>query len=345
MKFKRLISIFLLAALLMPLAACGEDKPVQKTISAMGASVTVSAYGKSAEAGAAAAQSVVEAISAMLDPSLETSAAYALNNANGQSVVIPGQVADILEAAKTVYDRTGGALDLSIKPLLELWGFDGGRYTKPVGTDIEELRSALCFDEIKLENFAATGTYTAQLPAGARLTFAAAARGCAAQYAIEALRQSGVTSGIISMPGCVQTLGTKPDGSYWNVAIADPENQSQTIGYLGVGEAAISTSSIKTDSFEYSDGILYHHLIDPSTGRPADTDLKSVTVIAENGVDADCLSTALCIIGSKKALKYWRDYGGFSLMMVTNDNRILCTSGLIEAFTLESGDYTLEFVE
>ena len=113
-----------------------------------------------------------------------------------------------------------------------------------------------------------------------------------------------------------------------------------------MGETAVVTSGNYQRYFIGSDGVKYHHLIDPSTGKPAESGLVSVTIICEDGTLADCLSTAMFILGEDAALKYWRDNGGFDMIMVTDDNRVVCTSGLIEVFTLTNKtDYTVSMVE
>lgn len=340
----KIIAAVLCASMLLPMCACGSDR-TDSSASALGADISVTVYGKDSAKAASDALGVYKALDSMLEEGDESSALYGLNNANGQSVVVPGQIIDMLNAAKTVYDRTGGALDPTVYPVLELWGFSTGKYIKPSDDDIAAALKKLCFDEIKIQSFADSGTYTVTMPAGSALTFNAIARGCAGDYAVQAMRDDGVQSGIISMSGCVQTLGSKPDGTQWNVAVADPDDEKSSLGYLTVGETAVSTSGAYTQSFEYSDGETYGHIIDPSTGYPADTDLKSVTIVCSSGIMADCLSTALFILGSKDAIKYWRDYGDFDMILVTKDNKVLCTSGLTEAFSLQNDSYTLSYTE
>lgn len=340
----KVLSALLAAALLLPMAGCGADK-AETTVSALGADVAVTVYGKGADKASADAAGVFKALHSMLDESSASSALYALNNAAGQSVVVPGQIVDMLNAMKTVYDQTDGALDPTVEPLLELWGFSDGHYVKPTDEDIDNTRTLLCFDKVKIETFAESGTYTVTMPAGAKLTFDAAARGCAGNYAMQALKNDGVTAGIVSTANFVQTLGAKPDGSQWNVSIADPDNPDGSIGYLAVGETAVATSGGYTQSFTYSDGETYSHILDPSTGYPAKTDLKSVTVLCDSGLTADCLSTALYILGQKAALQYWRDNGGFQMLLVTQDNKIVCTSGLMEVFNQQNDGYTLSYAE
>lgn len=340
----KLISVILCAAMLASLCACGSSR-ADASASAQGTDASITAYGKNAQKAVSDAAGVFSAFNSMLDAGSRTSAMYALNNAGGASVVVPGQIADMLGAARTVYDRSNGALDPTIQPVAALWGFDTGKYAKPTDEQIDAALKKLCFDQLKIQYFSDSGTYTVTMPSGTQLTFGSMSRGCACDYAVQAMRDDGVKSGIISMSGCAHTLGVKPDGTQWNVSVADPNDASGSIGYLTVGETAVSTCGGYTQSFSYSDGVTYNHILNPATGYPAKTDLRSVTIVCASGVDADCLSWALCALGSKKAIKYWRNYGGFDMILVTTDNRVLCTSGLTESFSLQNDSYTLSYTE
>lgn len=200
----KIISILLSAAMLLPLCACGNDR-ADENISALGANISITVYGRM-QKGAADASGVFKAINSILDSTSESSAIYALNHSNGQSVVVPGQIVDMLNAAKTVYTQTSGALDPTVEPILALWGFDSGKHTKPTDDDIGLAKDKLCFDDVKIETFAESGTYTVTMPAGASLSFNAIARGCAGDYAVQAMKNDGVTAGIVSMVGCVRPV-------------------------------------------------------------------------------------------------------------------------------------------
>lgn len=329
----RLTAFLLCLLMILPLAACGENRKQQREIYAMDTIMTLTAYGKKAETGLDAAESVILAMDVMLDPELSTSTVYAINHANGASVVISAQIAKMLTCAKTVYDQSGGALDLSLYPLIKRWGFVDQKYYKPTDAEIAEDLARLCFDKIILTSFPASGSYTLIIPENGQLSFGAVAKGCAAESAIDAMRQAGVESGIISLGGNVQTLGLKPDGSQWKVAIQDPENPDGYVGIISVGETAVVTSGPYQRNFTIK-GVLYHHILNPATGNPSGSALRSVTIICEDGTMADCLSTAMFVLGESKALNYWRTYGGFEMIMVTTDDRIVCTKGLLEEFTL-----------
>ena len=345
MKFKtRCLAALLCLLLMLPLAACGESKVSQSEIFAMDTIMWLTAYGKIRDAGIAAAEGVIRSMDSMIDPELETSITYAINHANGESVSIPGQVAKMISTAQEVYERSNGALDLSLYPLILRWGFIDQKYYVPTEQEIYDCLRQRCFDEVNLRSFP-NGSHTVSLPAYGMLSFAAVAKGCTASYAIDAMRNAGVTSGIISLGGNVQTLGVKPDGKLWRVAITDPNNASSSVGTVDVGEIAIVTSGPYQRNFTDAFGHFYHHLLRPNTGYPANNTLLSVTILCSDGTLADCLSTAMFVLGETAAINYWRNYGGFEMILITNDNRIVCTSGLIEEFTLTNSYYTVSYTE
>ncbi len=344
---EKIIALLLCAAMVLPLCACSGNEPVQKQMFAMDTVMTLTAYGKYANDGISAAVGVINAMDDMLDPDNEGSYTAQINSAEGKDVIVTPQVNEMLSTALSVYNLSGGALDLSVYPLYEAWGeFNDETGRIPSDDEIKQLRKNLGFGKTEITNFEGEANYSVRMPSGTQISFGAVAKGCASKYAIDAMRKSGVTSGIVSLGGNVQTLGTKPDGSNWTVAVEDPNDTGSYVGTLSVGETAIITSGSYQRYFTGSDGVKYHHLIDPSTGKPADNDLVSVTIVCSDGTLADCLSTAMFVLGESAALEYWRNNGGFEMIMITKDNEILCTTGLLEVFTLTNRtDYTLKMVE
>lgn len=333
-------------AMLLPLCACGGDEPVQKQVFAMDTIMTLTAYGDNAKAGLDNAADVIQAMDTMLDPKSDSSYTSQINSAKGEDVVVPPQVAQMLSVAFDVYTKSNGALDLSVYPLYEAWGEfkeDTGRI--PSDTEIENLLKQLNFGKLSITEFPGESNSSVSLPGGTQLSFGAVAKGCAANYAVDAMRKAGVESGIISLGGNVQTLGVKPDGTNWVIAVDDPNDTGSYVGTLSVGETAVVTSGSYQRYFKV-DGNKYHHLIDPHKGKPADNGLLSVTIICPDGTTADALSTAMFVLGEDKALRYWRENGGFEMIMITDDDRVVCTSGLIEVFTLtNTTDYTCTMTE
>ncbi len=346
-RLKRTAALVLCVALMLTLTACGSASAMeQKQIFAMDTIMTLTAYGKNASSGLDAATSIINSMEALLDPELPTSSTYAINHANGTNVVVNAQIAKMLSTAKTVYDYSDGALDLSLYPLVKLWGFIDGRYYVPLYDEVSEQLAKKAFDKMVLTSYPATGSYSVSFPAGTEISFGAIGKGCAAENAISAMRQAGVQSGIISLGGNVQTLGLKPDDSKWTVAIQDPNNTASWVGTVQVGETAVVTSGSYQRFFEF-DGSTYHHILNPNSGYPVSNNLVSSTIICEDGTMADALSTAMFVLGETRALNYWRQHGGFEMILITKSNQVICTKGLIDIFSANAAasNYKVKFAE
>lgn len=335
-QMKQLIPLLLIFFLL---TGCSE-KAVQKEIFAMDTVMTLTAYGKNAETGLNDSISEINQVEHELDPELEGSMIWQLNHANGTPVEISQFIYDMFSAAKNAYDHSGGALDPTIYPAVKTWGFIDGQYTIPATEMLAELKDAVDFSAVSF--WEEDGRYYAQMPADMELSFGAVAKGAMAQWVVGILHDAGVESAVISLGGNVQTLGQKPDGTSWNIAVQDPGNPAEILGILSVGETALVTSGSYQRYFE-QDGTTYHHILDPKTLSPADSGLVSVTIVCPDGMMADCLSTALFVLGEDDALDYWHTYGGFEMILVTDDDRVIITNGLESLFTKDSDTYTYQY--
>ncbi len=344
MKLQRALCLLLSLCLFLPLAACGDSEAHNRQLFAMDTVMSLTAYGKNGESGLDSAIGVINSLDAMLDPESGSSEIYKLNHSGGEGVAISGQVAEMIRTAYSVYELSGGALDLTIYPLIKAWGFVDANYRVPTEEEIESLMEKVDFSRVSMTALSGGETYLVTVPDGMELSFASVAKGCASKYAVSALRSAGVESAILSLGGNVQTLGVKPDGSNWNIAIQDPENTESYTGILSLGECAVVTSGGYQRYFYSEDNVRYSHIIDPATGMPADNGILSATVVAQDGVLADALSTTMCVLGEDAAKEYYLTNGGFEMVLITDDGRVLVTYGLMDAFELANADYTVEII-
>ena len=236
-----------------------------------------------------------------------------------QSRTCPGSLA--------LSNRTGGALDPCLYPVTKLWGFTTGHYRVPEQAEIQEALAHTGSKQLILKNSCA------HLAAGAQMDLGAVGKGWAGRLAAEYLEKGeGVTGGLLSLGGNVQTYGEKPGGAPWQIGIQDPAGAG-TLGTLSLqGTWAVVTSGGYQRYFE-AGGVRYCHILDPETGAPARAGLASVTVVAEDGLLADGLSTALYIMGLEKASDFWREGRDFEAVFCTEAGTVYVTAGLADRFS------------
>ena len=334
---KRWMGILLTALLLTgcaeqqaaePVAAADENaEPNSRTVFAMDTVMELSAYGAD-DALMEAAEQEILGLESRLSVTDAGSEIYALDH-NGLAELSP-DTTELMQTALEMCERTDGALDVSIYPVLRAWGFTTGSYQVPTQEEIENLLTQVDYRKVTLENG------TASIAQGMEVDLGSVAKGYTGDQVSQLLREGGVTSALLNLGGNVQLVGGKPDGSDWRVAVQDPESDGY-LGVLSLRDKAAITSGGYERYFVGDDGEVYWHIIDPATGEPARSGLISVTVIGDRGVVCDALSTALFVMGLDKAAEYWRRYGDFEAVFVAEDGSVAITSGLQDCFTLADG--------
>ncbi len=298
---------------------------------AMDTYMSLTVYSEDAYALAVSASERIAELEALFDPSLESSEVSRLNKSGTLS--IGKELITQIETARIIKERSNGALDLTVGALVELWGF-GNNPKVPVAESVENAVS-LC-GEIIIDGTEAT------LPVGAKLNLGSCAKGYTSNELARWLRDENVESALISLGGNVQVVGSKPDGSAWRVAVQDPRNESQNIGVLSVKDVAVVTSGDYQRYF-IEDGKRYCHILDPRTGMCVDNGVCAVTIICNDGLLADCLSTAMMVLGRQGALDYWKTWGGFEMLIVCDDGSAVMTPGFASVFEVsENPSYTVE---
>ena len=158
------------------------------------------------------------------------------------------------------------------------------------------------------------------------------AKGFVGSRAAQYLRENGVDSALLNLGGNVQTVGCRPDGDPWKIAVKDPGGGTPMI-VLSIQDQAMVTSGGYERYFE-QDGNTYWHIMDPATGRPAESGLTSVTVVGDDGLVCDGLSTALFVMGLEKSAALWQESDDFEAVFVTAESDIYITAGLESSFAL-----------
>ncbi len=282
------------------------------------------------------AKKEAEGLEALLSVTDEQSEIARLNE-TGRETLSP-ETAAVLARALELCRETEGALDVSVYPIVRVWGFTTGQYRVPERSELDALLEKVDYTKIELEG------QDAALPAGMALDLGGIAKGWAGDRMAEALRASGVQSALLDLGGNIQTVGRKPDGSLWRIAVKDPAGTG-TLGVLSVADSAVVTSGGYERFFTGEDGAVYWHIMDPETGSSARSGLISVTVTGPEGARCDALSTALFVMGEARAEDFWRAKKDFGMILVTEKGKVLCTPDLADAFAPEQGTkYTFEVI-
>lgn len=349
---KRQLAALLLTIFALSLTACGETaaESETRTVYAMDTVMNLTVYGENAAAALESAEKELHTLDeAVLSRTAEGSELYALNASNGETVecgaddILPA----LIETALTISDATDGAFDPTLAPVLDAWGFTKDERRVPSADELKELLSHTGCGKVALEKTADGWTVT--LLDGAQLDLGGIAKGYAGDAVRTVLAELNVTSAVIDLGGDVGLLGAKPDGSDWRVAVKDPADPSKFLGVLTAADTFVVTSGIYERGFE-ENGVRYHHIIDPKTGKPAESGLVSVTVVCGDGAWADALSTACFVLGEAGSLALRDTLAAeknlrIELILVTDDGHVRYTAGLAERFEpSEEGTYVYEAI-
>lgn len=321
----------LLFMLILALSACahaGAADTVTREVFTMDTYITVTCTGERAEEAAEACKNELLRLNGLLSVGAADSEVSAINR--GKTARVSEDTAAIIRKALEIHEATEGLFDISVYPLMELWGFTSGRYHVPDAEEAEALLSSV--DASRIVYDAEAGTVS--VAPGQSIDLGGIAKGFASDRMMLLFEEYGISSGCVSLGGNVQVYGMKPNGKAWKIGIQDPFDSSDIIGALSVSDCAVITSGSYQRYFtDENTGIVYHHIIDPRTGFPADSDIVSVTVVTESGILGDALSTSCFIMGKDAALEFWRKNSGFELVIMTSDKSIYVTEGLADVFT------------
>ena len=298
----------------------------------MDTKMTVKAYGEGAPEAAREAKERLLALDALWSATREGSDIARLNGGAGEAIALAPETMRLLRMSEEVREETKGALDVTLLPLLKLWGFSGGVHRVPTAEEIEAARALTGAGKLKLDEAAGT----ARLEKGSSVELGAVAKGYAGELVAAELKSRGVRSALFDLGGNIETIGAREGGTPWRVGIRNPFGGA-LLGTVEVADAAVVTSAIDQRFFTDEAGNRYWHILDPATGKPAASGLASATVVASSGGRADALSTALFVMGAERAAAFWRERQDFEMVLVGMDGHVWITEGLLDRFSAGEG--------
>lgn len=313
--------IFVLLLSIIFLGACTvKEETVSSTgFFSMDTYVSLLCYGNESQPAIEALKTEIHYLDNLFSAEKPASEIYKLND--HQQIRVSEETSALIDLSNTFHDLTDGAFNIAVRPLIALWGFNGDSPSVPSSESIHELLPV-----VSTVRLLGDGSIR-YLDSKTSIDFGGIAKGYCGDRLSEILKKQGVKSALLSMGGNIIAYGAKPDGSDWNIAIMDPNDEESTVGIIKVSDRHVITSGSYQRYFT-ENGIQYHHILDPYTGWPASSGLKSVTVVSKSGAAADVLSTAFFILGMQKACTLASnlpaEYRPDGIIFIDENNTVSC---------------------
>lgn len=307
-------AIAALLALLLCVGGCGNGaEPLRLQGQAIGTTYSIVVYGPSegltVEAlnkGVEQVVGQVDAAMSLFNPDSELSRFNSFHEAGWFPV--SDKLAEVLNVARDVHRMTGGAFDITIAPLVNLWGFGHDKRVDVVPSETAIQKALALVGSDLVEVRLAPPALKKKKP-GLSLDLGAIAKGYCVDAVSNWLDSQGVAGFMVEIGGEIRTKGRKPDGGLWRIAVEKPvsmERAVQTV--ISFTDRAMATSGDYRNYFEV-DGKRYSHILDPTTGRPISHTLVSVSVMDESCTRADALATGLMVLGPERGIAMARREG------------------------------------
>lgn len=326
-------SLLIVLFIIMSLVNQLNNKSIHQTYFYLGTIIDITLYGTNDSEDLKEVSELIHHYDLLLDRNKETSDIYKLNR-DKSSTVDPATY-EILEKALSYGKISEGYFDISINPIVILWGIGTATEQVPLEDEIDAVLDYVDYQKVYLED-----EYHVRLDPNTTIDLGGIAKGFIADEIVRTLKDKGIKRGLINLGGNVFALGNSPDKLPWNIGIRHPEtDHNGVLLSIGLENKSVVTSGITERYFE-ENGQLYHHIFNPFTGYPIENDILSLTVITNKSIDGDALSTSLFALGSDKAFELLSTLDDVQLIIVTKNKEILVSSSL-KAVTILDDTYKL----
>ncbi len=332
------ISIMIFIALFY---GCGkkELQPVEKTEYVLGTICSIQVYdGDKEKAISSAFKRIKDIENKMSVNKSGTELDNVADNAGKSYVKVSDDTLYVLERGKYYSDQSKGAFDITIGPLVKLWGIGTDKARLPSIQEINEKKALVNYKDLAIDE---KNKKVMLNKAGMSLDLGGIAKGYAADEATRILKENGVKHAIVNLGGNVLAINDNPEGRPWTIGIQNPfDTRGDSLGTINVTNKTVVTSGIYERFFE-KDGKKYHHILNPFTGYPMDNSLASVTLVTDVSIDADAMTKNIFYKGIEKGPEYVKTLKGVEAIFVTKNKEVYITDGLKGNFELTNSGFKL----
>ena len=317
--FSRLILLIFVIVLLCGCSTTTKE-PLSKTGFYFDTVITITLYDTKDEELLNTCFDYCKEFENLVSRTIPTSDISRINTANGSPINVSDITIGLIKKGIEFGELTDGAFDITIAPLMDLWDIKNNPGNPPSENDIKKVLSHVNYKNISIvENSVTLSDPEASIDLGG------IAKGYMADILKEYLLSKGVTSAIINLGGNVLTLGCKPDGNAFHIGIQKPFNeQNTTITSVQIKDGSVVTSGSYERYFKVNDTI-YHHILNTDNGYPCDNELLSVTILSEDSIDGDALSTSCFALGLEEGQKLIHSLEDIDAIFITKDYEIIDT--------------------
>ncbi|MBU3143592.1 FAD:protein FMN transferase [Clostridium sp. CF012] len=344
-KNKKLKIIAACTILAIMLSACskkvvGPVEPISGNEFLMGTVCTIKIYDKSSTKVLDSAFKRISEIENTMSLNKETSEVIDINNAAGEKPIkISDGTMKVLKEGLKFAGLTAGKMDITVGPLVKLWGIGTDAARVPSKGEIQEKKALINYKNLILDEKNKTAFLKNK---GMIIDLGAIAKGYTADEVAKVLKENGVEHAIINLGGNVFAMGKNVTGTPWKIGIQDPFTQrGDIIGMIEVDNKSIVTSGIYERYFE-KDGVKYHHILSTSTGYPCDNSIAGVSIVSEKSIDGDALSTSVFSLGLEEGMKLINTMPGVEAIFITKDKQVYTTTGLKDNFKITNSEFKLK---
>ena len=331
---KSLIAVILCAVIVFGIVSydfISSRNSCEKTSVAMGTVVTFNLYGFGAKNDLDKIETEINGLeNSVLSWRKKGSDVYRINESAGSSVSVSPDTAKIIGQCIDISDDCGGVFDITIGNVTKLWDFGGDNERLPSDDEIKTALGSVGYKNVSISGNAV------QIKKGQSLDLGAVGKGFACDKIKDLLTKGRTKSAVVSVGGSLLIYGKRT----FSVGIVNPDNDKQSMGTLKLKDTCVSTSGNYEKYFE-KDGKRYHHILNATTGYPATSEFKSVTVVCSSGLLSDALSTVCYIAGYRKSVDILKEYDA-EAVFIFNNNAVKVTDGLADKFTVTDDSYTLD---
>ncbi|MBM7555890.1 FAD:protein FMN transferase [Halanaerobacter jeridensis] len=338
MRNKKLYILALVLVLILAAIFFYNNRSTSKTRTSykMGTIVKIKVYSPKAEQIIESTFKLLDRLEQKLSSHIKESEINKINAMAGEKAVkVSDDTYRVVSKALEYAKLSKGRFDPTIGPVVELWGIGTDSQKVPKENELKEKVELVDYQQVKLYP---EKKKIMLLKKDMSLDVGGIAKGYAADKVIDLFKGKNVEKAFISLGGNVSVLGTKGDGSAWEVGIQAPQaNRGEVMASIKLKNKTVVTSG-NYERYFMKDGVRYHHILNPNTGRPAKNGIISSTIIADSSFDADALSTIVYILGVDKGLELINDLDNVQALVATEDNKIYITEGIRDKVDLLKND-------